>query len=95
MAMYTEKLTEAEQKIAQLKQLNQQRQADNWQLRSQMGLLSIPNSFEHNQGQVAARVPTGGWMVVLEWIRSVGNRQVELLAGRQPKEPTYITELFL
>ena len=48
--MYTEKLTEAEQKIAQLKQLNQQRQADNWQLRSQMGLLSIPNSFEHNEG---------------------------------------------
>jgi hypothetical protein len=34
-------------------------------------------------------------MVVLEWIRSVRNGQVELLAGREPGEPTYIVELFL
>jgi len=34
-------------------------------------------------------------MVVPEWIRSVGNGQVELLAGREPGEPTYIAELFL
>jgi hypothetical protein len=34
-------------------------------------------------------------MVVLEWIRSVGNGQVELLGGREPGEPTYIIELFL
>jgi hypothetical protein len=34
-------------------------------------------------------------MVVLEWIRSVGNGQVELLAGREPGEPTYIIKLFL
>jgi hypothetical protein len=34
-------------------------------------------------------------MVVPEWIRSVGNGQVELLARRQPGEPTYIIELFL
>jgi len=34
-------------------------------------------------------------MVVPEWIRSVRNRQVELLAGRQPGEPTYVAELFL
>ena len=34
-------------------------------------------------------------MVVLEWIRSVGNGQVELLAGREPREPTYVAELFL
>ena len=34
-------------------------------------------------------------MVVPEWIRSVGNGQVELLAGREPGEPTYIIELFL
>ena len=34
-------------------------------------------------------------MVVLEWIRSVGNGQVELLAGREPGEPTYVAELFL
>jgi hypothetical protein len=31
-------------------------------------------------------------MVVLEWIQSVGN---ELLARREPGEPTYIIELFL
>jgi len=34
-------------------------------------------------------------MVVLEWIRSVGNGQVELLARWEPGEPTYIAELFL
>jgi hypothetical protein len=34
-------------------------------------------------------------MVVPEWIRSVGNGQVELLAGREPGEPTYVAELFL
>jgi hypothetical protein len=34
-------------------------------------------------------------MVVLEWIRSVRNGQVELLARWEPGEPTYIAELFL
>jgi hypothetical protein len=34
-------------------------------------------------------------MVVPEWIRLVGNGQVELLAGREPGEPTYVAELFL
>ena len=34
-------------------------------------------------------------MVVPQWIRSVGNGQVELLARREPEEPTYIAELFL
>jgi hypothetical protein len=34
-------------------------------------------------------------MVVPEWIRSVGNGQVELLAEREPGEPTYVAELFL
>ena len=34
-------------------------------------------------------------MVVPEWIRSVGDRHVELLARREPGEPTYVTQLFL
>ena len=34
-------------------------------------------------------------MVVPEWIRSVRNGQVELLARREPGEPTYVAELFL
>jgi hypothetical protein len=34
-------------------------------------------------------------MVVPEWIRSVRNGQVELLARWEPGEPTYIAELFL
>ena len=34
-------------------------------------------------------------MVVPEWIRSVGNGRVELLAGREPGEATYVAELFL
>jgi hypothetical protein len=34
-------------------------------------------------------------MVVLKWIRLVGNGQVELLAGWETGKPTYIAELFL
>jgi hypothetical protein len=61
-----------------------------------MGLLSIPNGFERNQGRVTAQVPTnGGQMVVPEWFRPVGNGRVELLAGREPGEPTYVADLFL
>jgi len=95
-AQYAAKLAEANQKIHQLERLNQQRQEDNWQLRARLGLLSVPNGFECNQGQVAARVPTnGGQMVVPEWIRPVGDGRMELLARREPGEPTYVTDLFL
>jgi hypothetical protein len=95
-AQYAEKLTKADQKIQRLERINQQRQEDNRQLQARLGLLSIPDGFECNQGQVATRVPTnGGQMVVPEWIRPVGDGQMELLAGREPGEPTYITDLFL
>ena len=91
-----QKLQEAEHKIARLEAINQQRQADNRQLRARLGLLTVPPGFERNQGRVAAAVPTGGGqMVVPEWIRSVGDGRVELLAGREPGEPTYVIELFL
>ena len=34
-------------------------------------------------------------MVVSEWIRPVGDRTVELIAGQEPGEPIYIVKLFL
>ncbi len=34
-------------------------------------------------------------MVVPEWIRSVGDGTVELMAGHKQGEPTYVVELFL
>jgi len=34
-------------------------------------------------------------MVVPEWIRPIRDRMVELLAGREPEEPTYFVELFI
>ena len=96
MAQYAEKLAKADQKIQRLERINQQCQEDNRQLRARLGLLSVPNGFERNQGRVAARVPTnGGQMVVPEWIRPVGDGRMELLAGREPGEPTYVTDLFL
>jgi hypothetical protein len=95
-AQYAQKLAEAEQKIERLEQVNQQQTQDNRQLRARLGLLSIPDGFERNEGRVPTAVPTGGSrMVVLEWIRLVRNGQVELLAGQEPGEPTYIAELFL
>ncbi len=34
-------------------------------------------------------------MVVPEWIRPIGDGIVELMAGQEPREPTYIIKLFL
>jgi hypothetical protein len=95
-AQYAQKLTEAEQKIERLERINQQQTQDNRQLRARLGLLSVPDGFKRNEGRVTTAVLTGGGrMVVPEWIRSVGNGQVGLLAGREPGEPTYVAELFL
>src|SRR5216683_4843422 len=94
---YSRRLAEAGLRIVQLERVNEQRNADNWQLRARLGLLSIPDGFERNEGRVIARVPSrgGGQMVVPTWIRPVGDGTVELLAGREPGEPTYVIELFL
>jgi hypothetical protein len=95
-AEYSQKLHDMEHKIARLEAINQQRIADNRQLRARLGVITIPDGFECNQGRVTAAVPTGGGqMVVPEWIRSVGNGRVELLARREPGEATYVAELFL
>src|SRR6266851_5850900 len=68
---YSQQLVEAGLCIIHLERLNEQHNTDNWQLRAQLGLLSIPNGFKHNKGRVAAQVPTGGGgqMVVPMWIR--------------------------
>jgi hypothetical protein len=50
MADLAQKLQEVEHKIVCLKAINQQRQADNRQLRAQLGLLTVPLGFECNQG---------------------------------------------
>ena len=61
-----------------------------------MGLLSVPDGFKHNQGRIATQVPIGGGqMVVPEWIRPVRDGTVELLARREPGEPTYVIKLFI
>jgi hypothetical protein len=92
----SEQVRQAALRVVQLERQLGQRNEDNRQLRARLGLLSVPDGFERNQGRVAARVPTsGGQMVVPEWIRPVGDGTVELLAGRQPGEPTYVIELFL
>src|SRR5216683_4731190 len=94
---YSQRLADAGLCIIQLERLNEQRNADNRQLRAQLGLLSVPDGFERNEGRVVARVPSGGrgQMVVPTWIRPVGDGTVELLAGREPGEPTYVVKLFL
>jgi hypothetical protein len=49
-AQYAQKITEAKQRIEQLEQINQQQTQDNRQLQARLGLLSIPDGFEHNEG---------------------------------------------
>src|SRR5216683_3456855 len=51
---YSKRLAEAGLRIIQLEQLNEQRNANNRQLRARLGLLSIPNGFERNEGRVIA-----------------------------------------
>jgi hypothetical protein len=93
---YTVQLAESQQRITELERVVGAREADNRQLRARLGLLSVPAGFERNGGRISTRVPTGdGGLVVPEWFRSVGDGTVELLAGRQPGEPTYVAELFL
>ena len=93
---YAIDLQESQERVAHLERVTAAREADNRQLRARLGLLGVPDGFERNQGRVAARVPTGdGQMVVPEWVRIVGDGTVELMAGRQPGEPTYVIELFL
>src|SRR5216683_7353866 len=94
---YSQRLAEAGLRIIELKRLNDQHNADNRQLRARLGLLSVPDGFEHNEGRVVARVPSrgGGQMVVPTWIRPVRDGTMELLAGREPGEPTYVIKLFL
>src|SRR6266851_3013719 len=67
---YSQRLGEAGRHIVQLKWLNKQRNANNQQLRARLGLLSVPDGFEHNEGRVVTRVPSGGGgqMVVPAWI---------------------------
>jgi hypothetical protein len=60
MADLAQRLQEAEQKVARLEAINQQRQPDNRQLQAQLGLLTVPDGFEHNQDRVTTAVPTGG-----------------------------------
>jgi len=50
MADSAQKLQEAEHKITRLEAINQQRQANNRQLRARLGLLTVPHGFERNQG---------------------------------------------
>src|SRR6266851_3074920 len=49
---YSQRLADAGLCIIQLERLNEQRNADNRQLRAQLGLLSVPNGFERNEGRV-------------------------------------------
>jgi hypothetical protein len=49
-AQYTQKVAKAKQKIEQLERINQQRAQDNRQLQARLGLLSVPDGFEHNEG---------------------------------------------
>ncbi len=51
---YSQCLAEAGLRIVQLERLNEQRNTDNRQLRAQLGLLSIPDGFECNEGRVVA-----------------------------------------
>ena len=49
-AEYSQKLHDAERKIARQEAIIQQRTADNRQLRARLGVITVPDGFECNQG---------------------------------------------
>ena len=59
-------------------------------------MVDVPEGFEHNNGNINLSYPTSiGQFVAPMWIQRLGSREVEMQAGREGEEPTYMAELFL
>ena len=65
-------------------------------LQERLGVVNVPEGFERNQGNVELSCPTStGLLVTPVWIQRRGSGEVEMRAGREGEEPTYVDELFL
>ena len=59
-------------------------------------MVDVPEGFECNKGNIDLACPTSTRQFVTPmWIRRLGSGEVEMQAGREGEEPTYMAELFL
>jgi len=65
-------------------------------LEHQLGNIEVPPGFQSNNGCINCTVPSEeGLQVVPRYIRRLGDRKVEMLAGREVEELVYVTQLYL
>ena len=66
------------------------------QLQEWLGVVNIPEGFEHNDSNVNLSCPTStGQFITPAWIQRRGSSGVEMRVGREGEEPTYMAKLFL
>ena len=59
-------------------------------------MVDVPEGFERNEGNVDVSCPTSTRQFITPmWVRRRGDGEVEMRAGREGEEPTYVAELFL
>ena len=65
-------------------------------LQEQLGVVNVPKGFERNKGNIKLSCPTSTRQFVTPmWVRRLGSGEVEMQAGTEGEEPTYMAELFL
>jgi hypothetical protein len=59
-------------------------------------VVDVPKGFSRNDGHVELSCPTStGQFVTPMWVRRLGSGEVEMRAGREGEEATYVAELYL
>jgi hypothetical protein len=95
-AQSTQPLREAQRRAAALQLALLAKEEELRQLQERRGEIEVPEGFQRNDGRVALTCPTStGALVVPVWIRWAGDGRVEMRAGREAEEPTYVDELIL
>jgi hypothetical protein len=73
-----------------------QREEELHQAQEQLGVVDVPEGFKHNDGHIELLCPTSNSTFVTPmWIRRMGDGTIQMRAGREGEEPTYMAELYL
>jgi hypothetical protein len=89
-------LREAQRRAAALQLSLLAKEEELRQLQERLRGVEVPEGFERNDGRVALTCPIStGALVTPAWIRWAGDGRVEMRAGREAGEPTYVDELIL
>jgi hypothetical protein len=92
----TRPLREAQRRAAALQLSLLAKEEELRQLQERLGEVEIPEGFQRNDGRIDLTCPTStGALVTPAWIRWARDGRVEMWAGREAGEPTYVDELIL